>query len=148
MSGYEADVVRLLGGDKALGIKDPKKPLALHKAVERGVPAIVLAHFKKHAGVSNAWMSEILGVSEKTFIAWQKSPRKNITPVSSDRLVRAAKIVSLAERVLESEENARKWLRERQPGLGNEVPQALLSTDVGAKQVEDLLLRMEHGFLA
>lgn len=145
---YEADVVRLLGGVKALGIKDPQKPLALHKAVERGVPAVVLVHFKKRAQVSNKWMSEVLGVSEKTFISWQKHPKKHITPVSSDRLVRAAKIVSLAEHVLESPDNARKWLGESQPALGSEIPQDLLSTDVGAQQVEDLLLRMEHGFLA
>jgi uncharacterized protein (DUF2384 family) len=32
--------------------------------------------------------------------------------------------------------------------LGNKIPRALLTTDAGTHQVEDLLLRMEHGYLA
>jgi putative toxin-antitoxin system antitoxin component (TIGR02293 family) len=145
---YDLDVVRILGGVKAVGIKNPKQPLALHKAVAKGIRAGTLVHFKKYTRASNQSMSAILGVAEKTLIAWQKHPRKPIAPVSSDRLVRAAKLVSLAERVLESQDNARTWLNEPQSALNGEVPQDLLTTDVGTQQVEDTLLRMEHGFLA
>lgn len=145
---YDPDVVRILGGVKAVGIKNPKQPLALHKAVVNGIRAGTLVHFKKYTRASNQDMSAILGVAEKTFIAWQKHPGKPIASVSSDRLVRAAKIVSIAEKVLESPDNARTWLNEPQSALNGEVPRDLLTTDVGAQQVEDTLLRMEHGFLA
>lgn len=145
---YDLDVVRILGGVKAVGIRNPGQPLALHKAVAKGIPAVALVHFKKYTRASNQNMSAILGVAEKTFIAWQKHPAKPIAPVSSDRLVRAAKIVSIAEKVLESPDNARTWLNEPQSSLDGEVPRDLLTTDVGTQQVEDTLLRMEHGFLA
>ena len=105
-------------------------------------------YFKEHSRLSNRYMCRALGVSEKTFIRWQDDPAKLLDPVFSDRLVRTAKIMGLAEEVLEDGDNARQWLSNPQSALGNEIPQDLLSTDIGAKQVEDLLLQMEHGYLA
>jgi len=35
-----------------------------------------------------------------------------------------------------------------EPSLGDEVPLSLLDTDIGARQVEDVLIRLEYGFMA
>ena len=148
MTELHSDVFRFLGGERALGIEDPNDPLALHKVVLRGVPAKSAVYFKDYVGLSNVLFAVLLGVSEKTFIRWQQTPRKAIGPVASDRLVRTVKIMALAEQVLESNQNAKQWLNERQSALGGETPRDLLSTDVGAQQVKDLLLQMEHGYLA
>ncbi|MFM9972057.1 MAG: antitoxin Xre/MbcA/ParS toxin-binding domain-containing protein [Burkholderiales bacterium] len=56
--------------------------------------------------------------------------------------------MALAEEVLENAEAARAWLSEPQAALGGRVPMELLATDEGGRQVEDLLLRMQHGYLA
>ena len=141
-------VVSYLGGKRAIGIKGPEVALTLHRAVEAGIPAQCAFFFKQHAGFSNLLICQLLGVSEKTFTRWQANPKKPLDPVSSDRLVRTAKIMALAEQVLESADNARQWMSEPQSALGNEIPQELLTTNVGAQQVEDLLLQMEHGYLA
>ena len=141
-------LLRYLGGEKALGLKSLKEPLALHKLVLEGIPAQCVLYFKDNAGLSNVIVSELLGVSEKTFIRWQETPKAPINPVASDRLVRSAKIMALAEGVLESREEAKGWMSEPQSALGNAVPRDLLTTDTGAKQVENLLLQMEHGYLA
>lgn len=149
MSVFELDlVVRYLGGKKAVGIKKAQTPLELHKAVKSGIPAKCAFHFKEQAGFSNVLICEVLGVSEKTLTRWHNHPAKPLNSVTSDRLVRSAKIMALAEQVLEDADNAKKWMSEPQSALGNEVPRDLLSTDVGAKQVENLLLQMEHGYLA
>jgi putative toxin-antitoxin system antitoxin component (TIGR02293 family) len=54
----------------------------------------------------------------------------------------------LAEKVLENRDQALEWLRTPQFGLGNRVPLDLLATEAGAHEVENLLFRIEHGFLA
>ena len=137
-----------LGGRKAFGKSVWKSTLDLHHSIASGLPVKCVIYFKEHSRLSNRYMCRALGVSEKTFIRWQDDPAKLLDPVFSDRLVRTAKIMGLAEEVLEDGDNARQWLSKPQSALGNEIPQDLLSTDIGASEVEDLLLRMEHGYLA
>ena len=59
--------------------------------------------------------------------------------------LRQARIRSLAEHVLESPSAARLWLSEPQPGLAGRIPNDLLASDVGFKEVESLLNRIESG---
>ena len=40
---------------------------------------------------------------------------------------------------------ARKWLQMPQRGLGGETPLDFASTEVGAREVENLIGRLEHG---
>jgi len=141
-------LVTYLGGEKAMGLKHHIDPLALHKVIREGIPARCAFYFREHAGLTNVVVCEMLGVSEKTFIRWQTAPKKHLDPVFSDRLVRSAKVMALAETVLESPESARGWINEPQAALGGEVPSRLLTTDVGSQQVENLLLQMEYGYLA
>ena len=42
-------------------------------------------------------------------------------------------------------DKARAWLKHPNRGLGDEVPLSLLDTDIGARQVEDVLIRLEYG---
>lgn len=59
--------------------------------------------------------------------------------------LRQARIRSLAEHVLESPNAARLWLSEPQPGLGGRIPNDLLASEFGVKEVESLLNRIESG---
>lgn len=61
---------------------------------------------------------------------------------------RVTRVLALAEQVLEDRERARAWLREPQHGLRGRTPVELLATEAGARKVEKLLGRIEHGFLA
>jgi putative toxin-antitoxin system antitoxin component (TIGR02293 family) len=90
-------------------------------------------------------ISSALGVSET---AWRMRMPRETSPSSSDRLYRLARIFALAEEVLEDREQAREWLRSPQVGLNNRVPFVLMETEAGAREVEDLLLRIEHGVLS
>ena len=148
MSQLELSILEYLGGTKLLGIPAPRTPFAFHDLVSMGLPARSATFFKKSSGFTNIELSKLLGISEKTFIRWQETPKKPIDPVVSDRLYRTAKILALAAEVLEDKDAARAWLSDPQFGLGNKTPRELLTTDAGARQVEDLLLRMEHGYLA
>jgi putative toxin-antitoxin system antitoxin component (TIGR02293 family) len=76
-------------------------------------------------------------------LAKQRAPR--LTPAQSDRLYRLARLVALAEEVFEDRERAHSWLRQAQRGLGGRVPLELMRTEVGAREIEDLLGRIEYG---
>ncbi len=60
-------------------------------------------------------------------------------------MVRYARLMGLATQVLETPENARLWLGMPKKGLGGAVPLKYAETEFGARQVEDLLGRIEYG---
>ena len=66
----------------------------------------------------------------------------------SDRLIRVARVGAQAVEVLGTEERAAAWLHRPNRALGNRLPLDLLSTDLGAKQVEEALSRTEHGVIS
>ena len=66
-------------------------------------------------------------------------------PAESDRVVRFARLMGKAVQVMESEDNARKWLTSPQVGLGGAAPLDYAESEMGAREVEDLLGRIEYG---
>ncbi len=67
-------------------------------------------------------------------------------PDESDRLIRAARIFALTSELFDGDvDSARKWLKGAQPALGGATPIEYASTDIGAREVEALIGRLEHG---
>ncbi|MDB6038390.1 MAG: hypothetical protein JWM99_2231 [Verrucomicrobiales bacterium] len=85
----------------------------------------------------------MLGLSKATFHRRQAEGR--LDQAESDRVVRFAKLMGKAVEVLESGVNARKWLNSPQFGLGGAIPLEYAETEIGAREVENLLGRIEHG---
>ena len=64
----------------------------------------------------------------------------------SDRLIRAARIFARALILFEGDaEAARTWLLSPQAALGGTSPFEYASTEVGSREVEALIGRLEHG---
>ena len=72
----------------------------------------------------------------------------SLTPEQSDRLVRVARVMAVAEETYGSQEKAGVWLRRPTTVLAGERPLHLLDTDEGAREVETLLGRISHGIAA
>lgn len=72
----------------------------------------------------------------------------NLTPDQSDRLVRVARVIAKAEETFGNKEKAHRWLRRPTAPLNGEEPLKLLDTEAGARLVEDLLIRIDHGITA
>lgn len=72
---------------------------------------------------------------------------RKLDPVESDRLYRIARVAAQAVSVFGTEDQATTWLQRPNRALGGELPIRLLDTDVGARQVEDVLGRIEHGIV-
>jgi putative toxin-antitoxin system antitoxin component (TIGR02293 family) len=74
--------------------------------------------------------------------------RTLLTPEEGERTARLARLMVLAEEVWEDRELAREFLLSPQPQLGGETPVALALTELGAREVEELLLRLEYALPA
>jgi len=59
--------------------------------------------------------------------------------------VAVARVGALAEEIRGNQVRAGRWLRERNLALGGSPPIHWLDTDIGAKEVEELLIRIAHG---
>jgi putative toxin-antitoxin system antitoxin component (TIGR02293 family) len=63
----------------------------------------------------------------------------------ADAVARLIRVRSHAERVFDDPALTQRWLSAANPELGDETPIEMARTDVGAREVEAVLLRIEHG---
>lgn len=63
----------------------------------------------------------------------------------ADAVARLVRVRSHAEGVFDDPALAERWLSAPNPELGDETPIEMARTDVGAREVETVLLRIEHG---
>jgi putative toxin-antitoxin system antitoxin component (TIGR02293 family) len=88
-------------------------------------------------------LAQKLGISKATLHRRKLDGR--LAPEESDRVIRFARLMGKAVTVFETEENARLWLSSPQVGLGGAIPLDYAGTEIGAREVEDLLGRIEYG---
>jgi putative toxin-antitoxin system antitoxin component (TIGR02293 family) len=121
--------------------------LDLARQIEEGLQANAIDRVKENLALGDTQVSLALGVSTKTLGRLRKG-RSRLSPTVGDRLYRLARVFELAREVLEDDEAAREWIREPQLGLGYRTPLDLIRTEIGFREVEDLLGRMEYGVLS
>ncbi len=61
---------------------------------------------------------------------------------------RQAKVIARAEDLFESKANAARWLKSPLRLLGGKTPLEMTETSSGAREVEQLLGRIEHGVVS
>ena len=136
------EVVALLGGKKVFRGK-VSDASSMQQALRRGLPFGAFEALLKALEVRSQELAELLGVASRT-LARRKSARY-LSPIESDRLYRIAHITFLASEVLGSLEKARQWLHKNNRALGGEAPITHLDTEIGGRQVEEVLLRISYG---
>jgi len=115
----------------------------LIEVLQVGLPVQELNELQATLEVPMEKLVPMLGISKATL--HRRKAEGKLDPAESDRVVRFARLMGKAVEVLESEENARQWLTSPQFGLGGAVPLEYAETEVGAREVEDLLGRIEYG---
>lgn len=133
---------------KALVLEEPSaladySPGTLLKELRKGLPFAELEALQSSLEVPLEKLAGFLGISKATLHRRRASGRLDIA--ESDRVVRYARLMGLATQVLESPENARLWLSMPKKGLGGAIPLEYAETEFGAREVEDLLGRIEYG---
>ena len=118
-------------------------PSKLMEALRVGLPVQELMVLQASLKVPMEKLVPKLGISKATLHRRKATGR--LDPAESDRVLRFARLMGKAVKVLESDDHARQWLTSPQFGLGGAVPLDYADTEVGAREVEDLLGRIEHG---
>jgi putative toxin-antitoxin system antitoxin component (TIGR02293 family) len=135
-------LVEALGGRKVL-----KRRIVnvdqLRETVKAGLPYASLEALIEKFGLAREEAAAALHLPQRT-IARRKKEQK-LQADESDRLLRLARVSAQAVATLGSEEKAVQWLRRPNRALGNRPPLDLIDNDIGIRQVEEVLGRIDHG---
>ena len=119
-------------------------PIGIFKAVQKGLRFAAVETFQRSSGLSTAELAEAVVIPLRTLA--RRKDQGRLEPEESDRLLRVARVFGKALDLFEGDAaQARGWLSIPQRALGGERPLVLAQTDLGAREVEALADRLEHG---
>jgi putative toxin-antitoxin system antitoxin component (TIGR02293 family) len=131
---------------RKLGI-DTGDSVSIVRLVRAGFSFKSLSDFQKATELPWSEISRFVAIPQRTLTRRQTEGK--LQPDESDRVWRASNIFAMAVDLFEGDiAAARKWLQTPQAALGGESPLDFASTEVGAREVENLIGRLEHGVFA
>jgi putative toxin-antitoxin system antitoxin component (TIGR02293 family) len=136
-------IAEVLGGKKTLG-RSIKSSLDLTELIRKGLPAVAVVSLAAKLDLKNAAISERLGIPQRT-LTRRLSQHSRLTAAESDRTVRLARVYATAVEMIGNADKAVEWLRTPNRAIGGELPLDRLDTDLGAREVEDILGRIAYG---
>ncbi len=123
---------------------EPADTVRLVERVERGFSYRELEHLRDNVGLSRSDLADLVKVKPRTLDRRKKED--HLLPEESDRLLRVSRVFGKALELFEGDPKAaREWLSSPQTALGGAVPLDIAKTDIGAREVEALVGRLEHG---
>jgi putative toxin-antitoxin system antitoxin component (TIGR02293 family) len=120
----------------------PKSEFDLAEIVENGLPTDNLS-LLRDKGLTFSEVSEIV-ISPRT-LKHRKARGEHLSHEETDRVVRVARVVALAESVFGNHEKALLWLRSPDDRIGNRSPLSMLQTESGGRLVENMLWQLDEG---
>ena len=127
---------------KSIGLRS-QEPAYIIKKIKQGLPVSSFERLRKNLNVSEKLMSQTVNIAIRTLNRRKKEG--NLRSDESERIYRIAKLYEFALEVFEDQSIVQKWFREPAKGLGNKTPIEYADTEPGAREVENLLGRIEHG---
>lgn len=126
-----------------LGLADPSVGTMrqIRDALHIGAPRALFDQLKRDLGVSSEELCEIVGIPPRTLA--RRTDR--FKPDESERILRVAGVFAKAQDVLEDTEASRHWMLRPKSALGGLTPLRCCDSEMGAREVEALLGRIEHG---
>jgi len=137
-----ADIVEALGGPE-VGSRRVDSSEDLKDWIREGLPFVSLDKVMEKFGLNREEISSALDLPLRTFA--RRKLERRLRRDESDRLYRLVRIASQASKVLGDDGKASRWLHTANRALGGKPPLELLDTDLGSRQVEEVLGRIEHG---
>jgi putative toxin-antitoxin system antitoxin component (TIGR02293 family) len=128
-----------------LGTGPVRSDQDLARLVEARLPVQAATALLAH-GLRDAELYAL--VLPRRTLAHRRARAEPLTAEESDRLVRVARLTSLAETVFGDEQRAGRWLRKPKRSLDGRAPLEQLATEAGARLVEEALFRIDHGLAA
>ena len=135
-------VVDELGGEHALG-RTLSNERDMREAIREGFPPAVVEELMRASGLTLKELAGALDLSPRSLQRRRRGGR--LARYESDRLYRLARIVAIANEYLGDHERALRWLKRPNRALGGMAPVAAIDTELGARQVENVLGRIAYG---
>ena len=135
-------VVTELGGKRTLG-RTPANETDMREAIRAGFPPAVVEKLTQATGLTLRELADALDLSPRSLQRRRRSGK--LAPYESDRLYRLARLLAVAVEYLGDGDRARRWLKRPNRALGGLAPIAAIDTEVGARQVENVLGRIAFG---
>ena len=109
----------------------PVAPAVIERMLNFGVPS-------RHLGF----------ITPQRTLSHRKARGEMLTPDESDRAVRAARLLALAETVFGDKARALQWLGRPVMQLHGNVPLDMMASESGARLIEELLVGIDEGYFA
>lgn len=142
--GFELEEPAAIFGEKpGVRKREAMGPSETVECIRAGLAMVEFEALRELLGLGAEQLAGHLAISRSTLIRRRKSRR--LDAQESDRLLRYARLYAKAENTLGEAEAAQQWLKTPARALGYESPLSFAETEAGAREVENLLGRIEHG---
>jgi len=131
---------------KLIGIKASDR-LELSDEIQAGFPFNSFVILTRSLGVTNKELAELVQINTRTLNRRKKEGK--LKADESDRLLRFARIYTYALGLFEGDKvAAQNWLSSGNQALKGDSPLEVSKTEEGARELENLIVRLEHGVFA
>jgi putative toxin-antitoxin system antitoxin component (TIGR02293 family) len=129
--------------DKKTHSAKAKHPTELIRKIQKGLRFSELETLQTSIGMPFEQLAAKLCISRSTLQRRKAAGR--LSPDESDKVLRFARLLEHATDVFGDIDKGRAWLKHPQYGLGGAVPLDYAETEIGAREVDNLLGRIDYG---
>ena len=121
-----------------------RPPLDILTHVRNGLPAGMFEQVASTLGLSAGTLAAKLGIARRT-VTRKRGNGAPLSSETSEKLLRVARVHNLGRMLFTTDEAVAEWLSKPDVTLGDMAPLDLLDTDVGGREVENLLRALAYG---
>jgi len=130
----------------SLGLKTANV-LQVAQRLQKGLSYAALERLRKQSGLSAEAVAAVTQIPRRTLA--RRKVQGKLTPQESERLYRLAILFEKTVELFEGDvAAAREWLQSPANAFAGRTPLQMAETEVGAREVEHLIGRLEHGVFA
>ena len=119
-----------------------KHPTELIRRIQQGLRFRELETLQDSIDMPFEQLAAKLSMSRSTL--QRRKANGRLSPAESDKVMRFSRLLEHATNVFGDVEKARAWLKHPQYGLGGAVPLDYAETEIGAREVDNLLGRIDY----
>jgi putative toxin-antitoxin system antitoxin component (TIGR02293 family) len=125
-----------------------EKPMRAERDIASVVQARIAPHVIDILANEGLTSKELAVVLPPRTLSHRRAKGESLSLEETDRAVRVARIMALAEGVFGDKEKAMRWLRKTPRRFEGRTPLAMLATEAGGRLVEQALIQIDEGYSA
>jgi putative toxin-antitoxin system antitoxin component (TIGR02293 family) len=146
-SHYEDSLGYYLGNAEDIGMEWPTGAdvSRFYRAVRIGFCVQSAFTVRQRTHIESKVFNAVL---PRTTLQSRQQSGRRLTPEQSEKVLRIAHAYARAAEVFGDQGRGEVWMDREHPELDDQTPAELLDTEFGARRIEQLLGRIEHGIAA